>query len=176
MTSTQPKAAPKTAPGESHPVKFVKPPATWKAKVAEGRGRDLDAIKRQADLAMQQMLGEYLVHARDALAKIDTALATAKSAAGKEREAALHTILMVTHEIRNEAGTLGYDMLTKIGASLCDYIADVKNVDDVKLKAIAIHADAMRLVISDDMAGDGGKAGQALFAGIEKLVSKTSGA
>lgn len=160
-------------PGKKHQCKYIAPPVDWKKKVVKGKGWDIKVIQQRADEATEGLLADYLVHARSELDAIENAMAVAQSASKEERDEALRVVRKVAHEMRSEAGTLGYPLITRIGASLCDYIDGAGDLDAVQLKAIAIHADAMRVVITDNMAGDGGDEAKQLLAGIENLVSKT---
>lgn len=174
MSSGQSGTPGKRTPFRTSEVKFLTPPTGWKEKITEGAGRDLETIQQQARAAMQRMHEDYLVRARDSLAAIDAALAAARSTRGVQRDEAVQSIRMASHEMRNEAATLGYDMLTRIGTSLCDRIERATEFGEVPLETIATHADAMRRVIWAEDSGRGDKAGKPVPAGAETPPKGTS--
>lgn len=173
MSSTKPKVKAVSNPGQKYQCKYIAPPVAWKKKVVKGQGWDVKIIQQRANEATERMLSDYLKHARGELDVIEKAMAVAKSGSKAERDEALEVVREVAHEMRNEAGSLGYPLITRIGASLCEYIEGAGDLGSVHLKAIAIHTDAMRVVITENISGDGGRTAKELLTGIESLVSKT---
>ena len=62
--------------------------------------------------------------------------------------------------------------MTVIGNELCRLIERQDEYGDAEIQAIKVHIDAMKLVIKNNMKGDGGASGQALVMGIRQVGDK----
>lgn len=158
---------------KTQPIKKIAPPDDWKKKVIKGQGLNLRDIEVRADKAIETLQVDYIPLIRQELAVIDDAIAKARSKSAAEREEVLLNVHRVAHDIRGQAGTFGYQLITTIGGSLCSYIEDAEGMDSIQLKVIEIHADAMRAVVAGDIRGDGGKTGRQLLASMKQMVGKT---
>jgi chemotaxis protein histidine kinase CheA len=154
-------------------IKKIAPPDEWKKKIVKGKGWDLKEIETRAGKAIESLQSDYLPAVRRDLEAVEQAVAEAKSCPLAEREQALRKVHQVSHDVRGQAGTFGYDLITTIGASLCNYIEEAENINSVQLKVIEIHADAMRAVIANDIRGNGGEMGRQLLISMKVMVNKT---
>ena len=152
----------------------IEPPDFMKAVVPKGSGMEISAIEERAERALAALGDDYPDKAAEDLKRIEAALARLAEG-GPEREAALDTVYRVAHDMRGQAGTFGYDLITTIGSSLCDYIEEAADPSLLQPEALQIHLAAMRAVITGRITGDGGKAGRALLAGMRALSEKTLG-
>ena len=73
-----------------------------------------------------------------------------------------------------QGGSFGYPLMTAIGTQLCRFIESATTWDAAHIGVIKIHIDAMRLVIGNKMAGEGGPVGANLVAGLAAVVAKLS--
>lgn len=162
-------------PAKKTPCEFVAPPTEWKRKVAKGKGLQMSVIEERAAAAVMALLDGYMRHARRELDVIDQAIGIAGANTAEECEEAVRLVDRIAHEMKSEAGSLGYPLITRIGSSLCDYIEAVPALDPSRLRTIAVLANAMKVVFAQDIKGEGGDSGKALLAGIEDLVAKTLG-
>ncbi len=153
--------------------RYIAPPEDWKEKVVKGQGWDVRVIESRAEKAIDELQSDYLDQARADLAEIDRAIERAKSGPKGGLDEALREVHRIAHEMRGQAGTFGYRLITQIGTSLCNYIEAAEDMDSVQLQAIEIHADAMRAVISQNIVGEGGATGKEFLAGMQDLVAKT---
>ena len=157
----------------SQDFRFIRPPSTWKRKVRPNQGLDTRIIKIRASAAAERMRSEYLEHAREELVVIEDALNRAKGSEAPQRAGALATIRKRVFEMKNEAGCLGYPLMTRIGASLCDYIEEIGEIGPAQLDAVSIHVDALRIVVTRNIVGEGDDTAKEVLNGIDRLVSKT---
>ena len=157
------------------PFSFVEPPDFLKSKTVKGRGIDLGTVEERAQEMIAALKEEYLDRVSRELALMEEAILAARRGSAKQRRAALVTLARLGHEIKGQAGTFGYDLITTIGSSLCDYIEQVKEPGPEHVTVLEIHADAMRVVVSDDIRGEGGETGRKLLAGIQAVVAKVRG-
>lgn len=153
----------------------IEPPDFMKAAIAKGRGEALSDIEARAGQALAALGDDYLAKAGEDLRRIEAALAQLSGGAA-ERQAALERVHRIAHDMRGQAGTFGYDLITTIGSSLCDYIEEAEDPARLDPEALQIHVDSLRAVLKGRVTGDGGKLGRELLAGVQALVEKALGA
>jgi chemotaxis protein histidine kinase CheA len=152
-------------------LEVINPPNTLKEKVGTGGpgAVDMEALKR-AEEVIAGMTDSYLEWVAEDLKKIDAAYQKLKAAPGGKKE--LDAVFQVSHDIKGQGGSFGYDLMTAIGNELCRLIERVDKVGPAELEAIRIHIDSMKLVMGNDMKGQGGKAGEQMLAGLQKVCDK----
>ena len=80
------------------------------------------------------------------------------------------------HDIRGEAGTFGYSLVTEIGRLLCEFIASIKDdIDDTEQLAVAAHLQAMQTVVVDKVRGEGPEVAKQIIAGLNVIIKKAKG-
>ncbi len=95
--------------------------------------------------------------------------------ANGDNSGALKEIFQIVHDIKGQGGSFGYQMMTEIGTHLCRFVESLESANPEEIGVVELHVDALRLVIADNMKGDGGAAGVSLFKGLEMVVAKVSG-
>ena len=139
----------------------------------EGSGEaiGMDDALREAEAAVAALAAEYLVWIRDDIDKAKAALAAAEAAPGENREQ-IATIFGVMHNLKGQGGSFGYDLVTEIGGSLCDYVRNAHaGADARQVKIIAAHFAALDFVIDKNLKGSGGEAGERLVAKLDELIA-----
>lgn len=117
-------------------------------------GLDPEALAR-AEAALDRLSPQYLHWAEADLASLRTALA----------ELSTERLFAVAHNMKGQAATFGYPLITAIGERLCRYIdAHPKDADPARLTALV---EAMAQVLTVRLDGDGGTAGQAILARLD---------
>jgi len=81
-------------------------------------------------------------------------------------------IFEVAHDLRGQAGTFDYPLISRVGTSLCHFTDGLESCDERALEVIGLHIDAMQAVIAGSLRGDGGAVGQEIASGLEKAVQK----
>ena len=148
-------------------IELLTPPEFFKGKLVPGQGIDVDEVERRAQAVLEAMREDYLRHAVIDLERAETALETARATTGATRGGALQELLWVAHEMRGQAGTFGYLLITTIGTWLCRDIEAADPCESADLDKLARYVEAMRGVIRDKLIGDGGDAGQSVLADLE---------
>jgi len=153
-------------------LEVINPPNTLKQKVGTGGpgAVDLDALKR-AEEVIASMTDSYLDWVAEDLKKIEAAYQKLKAATG-DRKKELDGVFQVSHDIKGQGGSFGYDLMTAIGNELCRLIERVDQIGPDEMEAVRIHIESMKLVIANDMKGQGGKAGEQMLAGLQKVCDK----
>ena len=153
-------------------VQIINPPNAVKAKVKVGGPGAVDvATLERAEQAIAAMGDQYLDWVQEDLGKIDAAFVALKAATG-DRAQEVDAVFQVSHDMKGQGGSFGYDLITAIGNQLCRMIEKVDTVGDAEVNAIEVHIGAMKLVIAQKMTGNGGQAGDQIMLGLEKVMEK----
>lgn len=153
-------------------VEIINPPNMVKAKVRVGGPGPVDtSTLERAEEAIAGMSDQYLEWVQEDLKRIDEAFAALAAASG-ERVDELEAVFGVAHDMKGQGGSFGYDLITAIGNQLCRLIEKLEKAGDPEVNAIRVHIDAMKLVIAQKIKGDGGKAGDQILFGLEKVAEK----
>ncbi len=109
-------------------------------------------------------------------ADLDAALASLAKAKESQPDNASHLgdIYSVCHNIKGQGGSFGYDLITHVGKSLCDYIHDSGSASERKLKVVEAHLTALKFIVDRDIQGDGGQVGKQLQAKLSSLTEATA--
>lgn len=153
---------------------FITPPNTLKNKVTPGGPGAVDmAMLERAEQVIADMADNYLDWVEEDLKKISAAYDGLVAGDGDRKEN-LDRIFELSHDMKGQGGSFGYDLMTAIGNQLCRLIErlDGTATPETENEAIRIHIDSMKLVIAKRMKGDGGREGTAILDGIEQMVRK----
>jgi len=160
-------------------------------KLGGDGGGDIDAERiRAAEAAIAEQGTEYgriLVDSVEALSRHCTHLehAPADGAPGAADVTAKHlrAINALAHELRGLGGMFGYPLITAIGKSLYLCTQDLSALDDSSgtvnhpptiplLTLVKSHIDSIRLILRDDIRGDGGRPGAMLLEGLARATER----
>ncbi len=141
---------------------------------AEGTPGDIAEMLQAAEDAVQKLGADYLGWLQQDIEKIEALLITARDETG-DRQPHLDQIYAVSHDVKGQGGSFGYDLVTEIGQSLCDLIKTPACPSDAGLDAIEAHIAALRRVAEDGLEGDGGDTGSALLTRLRQSVADLSG-
>jgi len=84
----------------------------------------------------------------------------------------MHAVFQVSHDIKGQGGSFGYDLMTAIGNELCRLIEKADKIGAGEVAAVKIHIDALKLVIAEDLKGTGGKEGEKMLSGLQQVCDK----
>ncbi|MGB0632610.1 MAG: Hpt domain-containing protein [Alphaproteobacteria bacterium] len=129
-----------------------------------------DPVK-DAEAAVAALAESFLEWITADIEKAKQALETAQQKPG-DNVAELREIYGVVHNVKGQGGSFGYDLLTKIGGSMCDYLrSETASASAKQLKVVAAHFAAMDFVLEKNIQGAGGDVGTQLIGKIQQLVS-----
>lgn len=80
--------------------------------------------------------------------------------------AVLRDLFSMAHNIKGQAGSFGYDLVTEIGSSMCNLLRN-GTPTETSLGAVGHHVQVLRRVVERDVTGNGGTAGRKIM---EKLA------
>lgn len=152
--------------------RFVDPPNSLRQKI----GGDTGPIKIDSE-TMEQAQSVIDKHAESYVetvqAEIQTLTETFKQAEDDPagRAAHLESVADQVHEIRGMGGTYDFPLITKIGSSLYDFCQSAEGTPS-QMEVIKAHIDALRVIVSQNIKGDGGTVGEQLLTGLRTAASK----
>ena len=149
----------------------ITPPNTLKAKVGPGKGVDPRILER-AQSVVESMAGDFEARA---IAEAGRILHLAEQLGQDGNDDAVADIARIGHELKGQGGTFDYPLITKIGASLCQYIESVSDDGHVDAEIVRAHGNALRAMAGNKVTGDGGALEQELIRELDRLLKKTIG-
>ena len=160
MSDDQPKA------------QVIKPPQTLQSKVEKGGpgAVDLDALAKAEDV-IANLADDYLDWVKEDLAKMEKAFETLKSGEGDVKKN-LDDVFQIAHDMKGQGGSFGYDLMTATGDHLCRLVEKMDKVGPREIGMIRVHIDAMRVIITKGLKGDGGDEGRQLLMGLTLVGDK----
>jgi CheY-like chemotaxis protein len=93
---------------------------------------------------------------------------------GAGRRGHFEKINLLAHELRGQGGTFGYPLVSAFAKMLYDVTGEGCRDDDDAVEIVKAHIDAMRAVIRDKVAGDGGQVGKELFKALKQAIDRRS--
>lgn len=126
---------------------------------------DPDALAR-AEAALARLAENYLSWAEADCASLRACLAEIEAHPADAADG-LWRLFRIAHDMKGQAGTFGYPLVTEVAHRLCRSIESMPEPDGHGLAHIARHVDALAEIVSGRLEGDGGERGLALLARLE---------
>lgn len=77
-------------------------------------------------------------------------------------------LFSIAHNLKGQAGTFGYDLVTSAAASLCDLLRGGRPGGE-KAKAIGHHISVLNRIVEKDVEGTGGEMGAKVLKALQAL-------
>lgn len=148
---------------------LIDPPSKLAAKVQKKAGKDLDDLLANADAEVAKLSSSYTEWVQEDLVNLANALSQARADA-PHRKNHLEELYTIAHDMKGQGGTFGYNLITSIGASLCRFVERLEDAGDRDLEIVSAHIEAMKVVIRQQVQGDGGDIGRKIVVGLERAV------
>lgn len=136
---------------------------------------DFDPLVIQAaELRIQELVGDYSTWVNKYL---DSMSKSYKALCDGDENHRMHVanVNHIAHELRGQGGVFDYPLITAFGKTLYEATLDQSaDITENRLKLMEAHIDALRLVFSKQIKGNGGEVGMALMKDIERAVKKYS--
>ena len=153
-------------------AQVINPPKTLQSKVEKGGpgAVDLDALAKAEDV-IASLADDYLNWVQEDLVRMEAAFVKLKSGEGDAAKN-LDDVFQISHDMKGQGGSFGYDLMTAIGDKLCSLIEKMDTCGPRELNMIRVHIDAMRVIITKGLKGDGGNEGRQLLMGLSLVAGK----
>lgn len=125
-----------------------------------------------AEEELQRAALDFTEWARNYLGQLAKLCQEASEGRAASRHKAFEQINLLAHELRGQGGTFGYPLITMFGRMLYEATGSGCPEDDNAIEVVKAHIDAMRAVIRDKVAGDGGEVGRALLKSLKLAIDK----
>lgn len=129
---------------------MIIPPNNLKKKVKitiVKDGTETEAIDN-ADAAMDAMGDKFKEWLEDEVSKFDKCRKDMCANPNAENMAALH---IVAHDVKGQAQTMGFPLITLVSASLCKLIEVWNNVETFPLDLLNNHVDSIKVMLAQDI-------------------------
>lgn len=159
-------------------VSSVPTPANSNKPEAEEAGGDsarMSAVLARAEAAVADLAKGYAAWALADVAKARAALASAaEDPAGRAQQ--VEALFRIAHDLKGQGASFGFPLITQIGQSLCVLTRDrARDYQAGHLELAKSHLDAIELVLTKGIKGEGGKVGAELVAKLERRVAEILG-
>jgi hypothetical protein len=151
-------------------AQIVHPPNLLKSKVS-GSGPISQEMLNRAETALDGLAAQFDALMDGEIKKLGELHHLGVREEARRADLAKH-IFEIAHDLRGQAGTFDYPLITRVGSSLCHFTDGLTYCDEQALTVIRLHIDAMQAIVASSLRGDGGDVGQAIASGLEKAVGK----
>jgi len=152
-------------------VEFVDNPNPLRSKVKVKAGADAAALIAQAEQSVKKLGDEFETIFVDSVAALAAAMTEVRKS-GMAREHGLIAMRRLLHDLRGQAGTFGYPLVSQVGDSACKFIDLSDDIGETEVEVIRMHVDALKAISQARIKGDGGPIGQELMSGLRKVILK----
>jgi hypothetical protein len=156
-------------------VEFVDNPNPIAKKIRVEQGRDPKSLLQKADQAVRNLGGEFEEIFIQNVADLAASMSAIK-AGGAGQPAALREMRKTLHDLRGQAGTFGYPLVSHVGDSACKFIDLSPSVTANEIEVLNMHVDALKAISAAKIKGDGGDVGKELMNGLRKVIVKYNAA
>jgi len=86
----------------------------------------------------------------------------------------LRRLYSIAHNIKGQGGSFNYPLVTRIGQSLCRFIAEAGEMElqETELPIVQAHLDALKLILEQRISGEGGETATKLAERLESLTHR----
>ncbi len=138
----------------------------------DGHEGGMAAVLARAQAAVADLAKDYSGWALADVKRARHALALAESDPTGRRDH-VETLFRVAHDLKGQGSSFGYPLVTRLGDSLCRLTRDRdRDYGPRHLELAKSHLDAVQLVLTKEIKGEGGQVGADLVAKLKKLVEE----
>jgi hypothetical protein len=152
-------------------VEFVDNPNPIAKKAKVEHGRDPKALVAKADQSIKKLGGEFEEIFAENVGHLTNAMSDIR-AGGDARLEGVKVMRSTLHDLRGQAGTFGYPLVSQVGDSACKFIDLSEGINETEVSVLSMHIDALKAISAAKMKGDGGPIGHELMNGLKQVIAK----
>lgn len=146
-------------------------PTSLRLKVGANRLGSIDAAAiAKAEAALKSLSGNFGQWLQDEITKLEAARQTVKTQ-GVSVET-MENLYLRAHDLKGLGTTYGYQLITRIAASLCRLIDEKDKRLTSPMGLVDAHIDAIKAAVREGMKGDDHPVGAALVGELERRVKE----
>lgn len=134
---------------------------------------EFESLIAQAEAAVEALRDTYRLQLSADVAELEAIWSRFEEGASVEET--LEALHAVAHNIKGQGGSFGYDLVTDIGASFCDYLRSAERRSSEELNIVHMHIRMLKTVSEHDISGDGGETGQRIVEKLKALTGREDG-
>ncbi|MBX3491466.1 MAG: Hpt domain-containing protein [Parvibaculum sp.] len=134
---------------------------------------DYDSLIAQAEAAVEALRDTYREQLANDVAALEEVWARLEG--GAPAEATLAELHGIAHNIKGQGGSFGYDLVTEIGASFCDYLRSGNRSSADERNIVHMHIRMLKTVSENNISGDGGETGRRIAEKLDVLTGRSAG-
>ncbi|MGB0695596.1 MAG: Hpt domain-containing protein [Rhodospirillaceae bacterium] len=152
---------------------FTTPPPTFDGKVPMvARGGVDEAVLARAEQAVAALADQYGTWVSKDQDQLEIHL-KALIRNPQRHDKILPLLFKCAHDMKGQGSLFGYDLITRIGNSLCRFIEMIPaEPGPDELQVITLHVQSMRVVVTEQLTDDGGTQGQELIEGLHRVLER----
>ena len=156
---------------QQNPSQVIPAPTSLRLKVGAGRLGSIDAAAiAKAEAALKSLSGNFDQWLQDEITKLEAARQQVK-VAGVSAET-MENLYLRAHDLKGLGTTYGYQLITRIAASLCRLIDEKDKRPAAPMGLVDAHIDAVKGAVREGMKGDDHPIGAALVQELERRVKE----
>jgi len=135
---------------------------------------DKERRLQEAEARIEALAQDYEAWAMEDLNEAKHALIAAKEKPS-DRQPQIQKIFNIAHNMKGQGGTFGYELVTLVGQSLCDFIRHIPDATDAELKVIDRHLSVITMILEQKIKGSGGQFANKLVEKLKYVVAAVQG-
>lgn len=154
-------------------AKAIKPPNKLATKVPKYGGKPAHLAIAEAQQRVENLKDDYIEHLKTDMTEVSRLVTEYKKNKSPET---LKLLFRVIHNMRGQAATFGYPLITQVGRSLCLYLMEQEErLEEPDMLLITLHADALKVIYREQIMGSGDSISQETVIGLMKAVELKTG-
>lgn len=138
-------------------------------KAAGGLGAIDAAAIAKAEAALKNLAGNFSQWLQDEIDKLEAAR---KDVEARQAPETMQTLYLRAHDLKGLGTTYGYQLITRIAASLCELIDEPAKRDRAPMTLVDAHIAAIKAAVRENMTDDRHPVGGALVQELERKVKQ----
>jgi HPt (histidine-containing phosphotransfer) domain-containing protein len=151
-------------------ARIMNPPNFLRNKTKTMPG-SLAELLAKADAAVGALKAEFEAGAEERIREL-MVIFKSRWESRVSRDAAIKEMRQLCHDLKGEAGSFGYPLITQIADLFGDYLRETE-AKAQRPEAVKSYIDTFSLVWAQRIQGDGGQAGRQLIASLMRLNEKS---
>ena len=144
-----------------------KPPNKLARIVPKEGGKLLSELMHDVDTAVKKLEGAYQQHLEADMNELSTLFNALKEDKTEENS---QKLFRLSHNMKGQAGTFGFPLITEVGQSLCHYLTKCEGAKKLKTELVELHVNALRVIYREQITGGGDTVSQQVVAALRETV------
>ncbi len=156
----------RSQPPEPSRPEIIEPPNPLRNKVRFGSGLSAEEAIARAQRVIERARHDFIDLIERETGELMRLFARYKRG---DRDN-IESIFRIAHNLRGLGTTFGYDLLTRLGTSMCRYITERRAGEELEIAILEAHVQALRAVVRQHILGEGDRTSQEVARILDDLV------